>query len=118
MWTCRGCTQNFPSINKVNSSLVTLDKNNDLRLLSLEEKIDNLDSTVNNKIHEGISQMKSEVVDEISERIQQKFTIEVRVDVREIDSQKSRAMNLIVFNLTESECDDSEDRIKEEKGHV
>lgn len=115
MWTCRGCTQNFPSINKVNSSLATLDKKNDLRLLSLEEKIDNLDSTINNKIHEGISQMKSEVVDEISEKIQQKLKIEVRAEVREIDNQKSRAMNLIVFNLPESECDDSEDRIKEDK---
>ena len=115
MWTCRGCTQNFPSINKVNSSLATLDKKNDFRLLSLEEKIDNLDSTVYNKIHEGISQMKSEVVDEISERIQHKLKIEVRSEVREIDNQKSRAMNLIVFNLPQSECDDSEDRIKEDK---
>ena len=54
MWTCQGCTQNCPSINKVNSSLATLDKKNDIRLSSLEEKIDNLDGTINNEIHEDI----------------------------------------------------------------
>lgn len=43
MWTCRGCKQNFQTINKINVSLQSLDKKNDLRLTSLEGKIDNLD---------------------------------------------------------------------------
>ena len=115
LWTCRGCTQNFPSINKVNSPLATLDKKNDIRLSSLEEKIDNLDDTINNKIHEGIREMKTEVVDDTTERIQERPKLEVRAEVREIDNQNPRAMNLMVFNLSESECDDSEDGIREDK---
>ena len=55
--------------------------------------------------------MKTDVVDDIAERIQERL----KLTVREIDNQKSRAMNLIVFNLSESECDDSEDRIREDK---
>ena len=80
MWTCRGCTQNFPSINQVNTSLATIDKKNEIRLSSLEEKIDSLDGTINNKIHEGIKEMKTEVVDDITERIQDRLKLEVRAE--------------------------------------
>ena len=54
MWTCKGCKQNFPTINNVNVSLQSLDKKNDLRMTSLENQIHHIDSNINNKISEGI----------------------------------------------------------------
>ena len=66
-WTCKGCKQNFQTINNVNVSLQSLDKKNDLRLTSLENKIDHIDSNINNKISEGITKMKKAVIDEVTE---------------------------------------------------
>ena len=59
MWTCKGCKQTFPAINNVNVSLQRLDKRNDLRLTSQENKIDRIDCNINNKISESITQMKT-----------------------------------------------------------
>ena len=86
------------------------DRKNDLRLTSLENKIDNLDGTINNKISEGIRDMKSMVINEVTEEIKENLSMDVSNEVREIDSQKARAMNLIVFNLPEPESVNSDDR--------
>ena len=69
MWTCKGCKQNFPTINNVNVSLQSLDKKNDLRMTNLENKIDHIDSNINNQISEGITQMKKSVIDEVTDGI-------------------------------------------------
>ena len=59
----------FSTINYVNVSLQSLNKKNDLRLTSLENKIVLLESNINSKISEGITQMKKSVIDEVTEEI-------------------------------------------------
>lgn len=58
--------------------------------------------------------MKSTVIDEVTEGIRNNLRLEVRAEVREIDNQKARAMNLIVFNLEEAESPSSETRKRED----
>ena len=50
----------------------------------------------------------------MTEGIKNDLKLEVRVEVREIDNQKARAMNLIVFNPRESESVSSENRKTED----
>ena len=114
MWSCKGCKQNFPTINNVSESLQTIDKKNDKRLTHLENKIDNLDGTINKKINEGIADLKINVIEEVSDSIKENLRQEVRAEVREIESQKARILNLIVFNLQESDLTNSEDRQRED----
>lgn len=55
--------------------------------------------------------MKEEVIKQVSESVIDNLKQEVRNEVRETDDQKSRVMNVIVFNLQESELENSENRI-------
>ncbi|MES9884549.1 MAG: hypothetical protein ABW185_27200 [Sedimenticola sp.] len=107
-WICMSCKHNFPSINNIQSSFVTMDKKNDKRMCSLEEKIDNINLTVSGKIQEEVKQMKGEVVQEITEKVMHNLTDEIRKEVREIDEQKMRLSNIMVFNMPESTETNSE----------
>ena len=98
------------------ASLESLDTKNDLRLTSLENKIDNLDGAINNKITEGIREMKSMVINKVKEEIKENLRMELRNEVKEIDNQKCREKNLIVFNLPEPESVNSDDRKRDDIG--
>lgn len=117
MWTCRGCKQNFPSINNVSTSLANLDKKNDKRLDLLEKKIDNLDVSINKKIKDEVQVLKEDVLEELSGNFMDRLKMEVRSEVREIDDQKSRMLNLVVFNLPESPKPSSEEKKRDDLNH-
>lgn len=110
MWTCKTCRQNFPSLSNVSKSISNLDKKNDLRLDQLEKKLDDMNITVEQKVVHHVSNMKKEVVKEISSNILDNIKAEVRSEVREIDDQKSRVMNVLCFNMPESNNESSEGR--------
>lgn len=97
------------------AALSSLDRKNDLRLDSLETKIDNINQLINKKITSQVGSMKEEVIKQVSESVIDNLKQEVRNEVREIDDQKSRVMNVIVFNLQESELENSENRINIDK---
>ena len=54
--------------------------------------------------------MKEGVVEEVANKVVDRFKSDVRPEVREIDDQKSRDMNLVVFNLPESDKSSSAER--------
>ena len=59
--------------------------------------------------------MKEEEIKQVSESVIDDLKQEVRNEVREINDQKSMVMNVIVFNLQESELENSEIRINVDK---
>ncbi|MES9884666.1 MAG: hypothetical protein ABW185_27800 [Sedimenticola sp.] len=101
-WTCNACKQNFPSMNNIKTSFQLLDSKNEARMTSLEEKIDNIQINVASKVKEQVTDMKKEVVQEITEQIMGKLSNEVRMEVKELEEQKIRIMNIMVFNMPES----------------
>ena len=58
---------------------------------------------MSDKIKEEVVEIKPQIVDEIKDEIRATLQEDVRREVREIEDQKTRAFNLIVFNLPESE---------------
>jgi hypothetical protein len=58
---------------------------------------------MSDKIKEEVGEIKPKIVDEIKDEIRATLQEVVRREIREIEDQKIRAFNLIVFNLPESE---------------
>jgi hypothetical protein len=73
------------------------------RLSIIEDKMNEMQHGMSDKIKEEIGEIKPKVVDEIKNEIRATLQEDVRREIREIEDQKIRAFNLIVFNLPESE---------------
>ena len=58
---------------------------------------------MSDKIKEEVVEIKPKIVDEIKDEKRATLQEDVRREIREIEDQKTRAFNLIVFNLPESE---------------
>jgi hypothetical protein len=58
---------------------------------------------MSDKIKEEVVEIKPKIVDEIKDEKRATLQEGVRREIREIEDQKTRAFNLIVFNLPESE---------------
>ena len=54
--------------------------------------------------------MKKDLVEEVTSHIKSTLQDDVRKEIREIEDQKQRALNLIIFNLPESRSGNSDDR--------
>lgn len=63
MWTCNSFKFNFPSMNNVQAALSSLDRKIDLRLDSLDNKIDNI---IQKKITSQVGSMKEEALKQVS----------------------------------------------------
>jgi hypothetical protein len=73
------------------------------RLSIIEDKMNEMQHGMSDKIKEEIEEIKPKVVDEIKNEIRATLQEDVRREIREIEDQKIRAFNLIVFDLPESE---------------
>ena len=109
-WTCNTCKQNFPSMTSLKTQLRSIEENTQTRLAKVEEKITTLDSGIDDKISNKITYLKSDVVKEIKDEIKGNLQSEVRTELREIEDQRQRTLNLICFNLEESTSKTSEVR--------
>jgi hypothetical protein len=100
-WTCNGCKQNCPSLTSTTAQLKSIEDTTTNRLSIIEDKINEMQHGMSDQIKEevGVIKPKIEIKDEIRATLQE----DVRREIREIEDQKIRALNLIVFNLTESE---------------
>ena len=78
----------------------------------MEHKLSTMDSEMNKKIEGKINNMKIELQNEVVEKIKGGLQDDVRKEVREIEDQKQRALNLICFNIAESKSKSSDDRKK------
>jgi hypothetical protein len=58
---------------------------------------------MSDKIKEEVVEIKPKIVDEIKDEKRATLQEDVRREIREIEDQETRAFNLIVFNLPESE---------------
>ena len=101
-WTCNVCKQNFPSMTGLSSQLRSIEEKTDYRLNILEQKVTDLDTGLNKRVYEQISNVKPSLIEEIKTEIKASLQDEVRKEIREIEDQKTRVMNLIIFNLPES----------------
>ena len=95
-WTCK---QNFPSLTSMTAQLKSIEDTTINRLSIIEDKMNEMQHGMSDKIKEEVGEIKPKIVDEIRATLQD----DVRREIREIEDQKIRAFNLIVFNLPESE---------------
>ena len=79
----------------------------------MEHKLSTMDSEMNKKIEGKINNMKDEFTKmKWLKKIKGGLQDDVRKEVREIEDQKQRALNLICFNIAESKSKSSDDRKK------
>ena len=102
-WTCNGCKQNFPSLTSMTAQLKSIENTTINRLSIIEDKMNEMQHGMSDKIKEEVGEIKPKIVDEIKDEIRATLQEVVRREIREIEDQKIRAFNLIVFNLPESE---------------
>jgi hypothetical protein len=73
------------------------------RLSIIEDKMNEMQHGMSDKIKEEVGEIKLKIVDEIKDEIRATLQEDVRREIREIEDQNIQAFNLIVFNLPESE---------------
>ena len=98
-----GASKNFPSLISMTAQLKSIENTTINRLSIIEDKMNEMQHGMSDKIKEEIGEIKPKVVDEIKNEIRATLQEDVRREIREIEDQKIRAFNLIVFNLPESE---------------
>lgn len=94
-WTCNGCKQTVPTLTSMTAQLKSIENKTNNRLLIIEDKINEVQHGMSDKIKEEVGAIKPKIVDEIKD--------EIRTTLQEDVDQKIRALNLIVFNMPESE---------------
>ena len=115
-WTCNTCKQNFPSMSGLVTQLQTIDERNESRMNMLEAKISGFDKTMTSKIKDEMGVMKDTVVADVKSDLKLELQKLVRNEVREIDDQKLRSLNLVCFNMPESDSKEASVRkISDEK---
>ena len=102
-WTCNECKQNFPSLTSMTAQLKSIENTTINRLSIIEDKMNEMQHGMSDKIKEEVGEIKPKIVDEIKDEIRATLQEVVRREIREIEDQKIRAFNLIIFNLPESE---------------
>lgn len=102
-WTCNGCKINFPSLTNMTAQLKFIEDTTISRLSIIEDKMNEMQHGMSDKIKEEVVEIKPKIVDEIKDEKRATLQEDVRREIREIEDQKIRAFNLIVFKLLESE---------------
>lgn len=98
-WTCNGCKQNFPSMTNLSAQLKSIEEKTHGRINEIENNLKDLNTNIGVRVKQEVSDFREDFAAEMKEMVR----CEVRKEVREIDDQKNRSMNLLVFNLPESQ---------------
>ena len=115
MWTCNSCKQNFPSLTGISAQLKSIEDTTYKRLSKLEDDVHDMKTGLDEKIRGEVKTIKPSLIEEIKQDIKSTLQDDVRMVVREIEDQKTRAMNLIFFNVPESE--DKNNIVRNEYDH-
>ena len=114
MWTCTSCKGNFPTFTKVKTAIDNLTSTTEERFSKLETNLGKIDTVIEEKVKhkvEGeVNNIKQNLSKEIEGQVHKIFEKELRQELREIEDQKRRTMNLICFNLPESTATKTEER--------
>jgi hypothetical protein len=116
MWTCNSCKQNFPSLTGISAQLKSIEDTTYKRLSKLEDDVHDMKTGLDEKIRGEVKTIKLSLIEEIKQDIKNTLQDDVRREVREIEHKKTRAMNLIFFNVPESE--DKNNIVRNEYDHT
>ena len=105
-WTCNGCKQNFPCMATLTNQLKSIEEKTDTRIRQIENKIQNITKSIEQKVNSGIQDVTPTLVDKIKKDIRVTLQDDVRKEMREIEDQKRRTLNLVIFHLPESRHSD------------
>jgi len=103
MRTCNSCKQNFPSLTGISAQLKSIEVTTNKRLTQLEDEVHDMRLGMGVNIRKEVTAIKPSLLEEIKQDIKSTLQDDVRREIREIENQKIRAMNLILFNVPESE---------------
>ena len=94
------CKSLFPSLDNISKVLQDIRTEHDTRLYAVESRLDTIEETTKNSIKEGVTELKSEIIDGI------KAAINSLVDSRnkELQDRRMREVNLTIFSLPEYNC--------------
>lgn len=109
-WTCNCCKQNFPCMSSLSKQLKVIEEKTHDKIATLEDKIDVIDNKFGERVKHEVNTLKNDLVDDIKTQIKNTLQDDVRKEMYEIEDQKRRALNLIVFNLPESDSKVSHER--------
>ena len=92
------------------AQLKSIEENTSTRLTKVEDKITQLDEGIDTRIDKKVERVKEELFDEVITRVKTNLQDSVRTEVKEIEDQKQRTLNLICFNLEESTSKNNDER--------
>ena len=101
-WTCNGCKQNFPCMTGLRQQLKNIEEQTNERISNLEIKVKSIDTEMDANINQKFENLKPTIVKEIKDELKSELQEDVRKEVYEIEDQR-KMLNLIIFNLPESE---------------
>lgn len=109
-WTCNGCKQNFPCMTGLSAQLRNIEEKTQNKLQTIEKRMEDMRSEVGTKVKEEVETMKAGLIQEVQTNIRTSLQDDVRKELYEIEEQRQRALNLIIFNLPESSSKNSVER--------
>ena len=90
--------------------LTSIDEENETRFIALEKKLGSLDTKIEEKVTQKLEGMKKGIVEDVEQRLKDLIEVKIRDEIKEVDSQKERYLNLMCFNLVESTSESADDR--------
>lgn len=106
-WTCNICNFTFPSLSGISSQIKSIEDTTNKRLVKLEDDMQAMKLNIGSQVKDELHELKPSLVNEIRTEIKKTLQEDVRKEVKEIEDQKSRTMNLILFNAPESDSENS-----------
>ena len=72
-----------------------------------EQKMDDIHVDIGEKVKEKVSTLKTGLVNDVKAEIKSSLHNNIRTELKEIEDQKQRALNLIIVNVPESKSENS-----------
>lgn len=116
-WTCNGCKQNFPCMTGLSQQLKSIETKTQSQISSLELKVEKIQVDMGQKVKTEVNQIRGELADSIKKDIKESLQDDIRKELYEIEDQKRRALNLVIFNLYESKSTTSAQRQDHDTHH-
>ena len=96
--------------------LKSVEEKTDSRISQIENKLKNINKSIDQRVKSGIKDVTPVLVDKIKNDIRFSLQDDFRKEIREIEDQKRRTLNLVIFHSPESMHSDPIQR-KEEDEH-
>ena len=108
--TCNVCKQNFPCMTGLAHQLKLIEEKTHDKISIIEQKIDIINQEIGARVKHEVDPLKTGLVNAVKEQIKSSLQDDVRKELNEIEDQQRWALNLIVFNLPESNSKNSSEK--------